>query len=102
MVCSVSLACFLKSAQCTIFNHEGHEGTKGRHGERPSRRSNPSVPRTAALPVKVPAVGHDDSREILRVLVAEMASQSQTHWSAMIGRQCLTIHRVGEQCLGVQ
>ena len=47
--------------------------------------SDPSVPCAAALAVHVSAVRDDDSREVLRVLVAEVAPEAEAHRGAVIG-----------------
>ncbi len=63
----------------------------------PKKRLNASVPGAAAF--KVNLVRHDDSRKIFSVLVAEVSPEAKANRSAMVGRQCLAIHAIGEERL---
>ena len=63
----------------------------------PKKRLNASVPGAAAS--KTNLVRYDDSRKILSVLVAEVSPEAKANRGAVVGRQCLTIHAVGEERL---
>src|SRR5437773_250041 len=61
-----------------------------------------SVPSTAAFSVMVPAVCHDDSREIFGIFPAHLAPETKAEGSAKVGGQGFTIHAISEQRLRME
>ena len=61
--------------------------------------SNAAIPGAEALSIKVRLIRDNDFGQIFGVFVAEMAGKPKANGSAVVWRQRLAIHAVGEQRL---